>query len=130
MAGSLNKVQLIGNLGRDPEIKTFENGGKVANLAIATSESWKDKTTGERKEKTEWHRVSIFNDGLVGVVEKYLKKGAKVYIEGQLETRKWTDKDGKDQYSTEIVLRPYSGELQMLDAKKGEPEPELPPDAF
>ena len=93
MAGSLNKVQLIGNLGRDPEVRTFQNGGKVANLTIATSESWKDKETGERKERTEWHRVAIFNEGLVGVVEKYLKKGAKVYIEGQLETRKWADKE-------------------------------------
>ncbi len=120
MSGSLNKVQLIGNLGKDPEIRSFQNGGRVANLTIATSESWKDKTSGERKERTEWHRVSITNDGLVGVVEKYLKKGAKVYVEGQLETRKWTDKDGVERYTTEIVLRPYSGDLTMLDAKKGD----------
>ena len=131
MSGSLNKVQLIGNLGKDPEIRSFQNGGRVANLTIATSESWKDKTSGERKERTEWHRVSITNDGLVGVVEKYLKKGAKVYIEGQLETRKWTDKDGVERYTTEIVLRPYGGDLTMLDAKKGDDAPTLgEPPAF
>jgi single-strand DNA-binding protein len=114
MSSSLNKVQLIGHLGKDPEIRSFQNGGKAASLSLATSESWKDKETGERKERTEWHRISITNDGLVGVVEKYLKKGAKIYIEGQLETRKWTDKEGQERYSTEIVLRPYSGELLML----------------
>jgi single-strand DNA-binding protein len=129
MSGSLNKVILIGNVGKDPEIRSFQNGGKVANLTLATSESWKDKESGERKERTEWHRISITNDGLVGVVEKYVKKGAKLYIEGQLETRKWTDKDGQEKYSTEIVLRPYSGELLMLDAKKGESQPEAPADA-
>ena len=116
---SLNKVMIIGNLGRDPEIRSFSNGGKVANLRIATSETWKDKTTGEKKERTEWHTVSIMNEGLVGVVERYLKKGSKVYIEGQLETRKWQDQSGADKYSTEIVLRGFGGTLQMLDGKSG-----------
>src|SRR5262249_18312612 len=116
MAGSVNKVILVGNLGRDPEIRSFQNGGRVASFSIATSESWKDKSTGERKEKTEWHRISVLNENLVGVVERYLKKGAKVYIEGQLETRKWTDKDGQEKYSTEVVLRPFRGELTMLDS--------------
>lgn len=110
---------IIGNLGRDPEIRSFSNGGKVANLRIATSESWKDKTTGEKKERTEWHTISIMNEGLVGVVERYLKKGSKVYIEGQLETRKWQDQSGADKYSTEIVLRGFGGTLQMLDGKSG-----------
>ncbi len=129
MSGSLNKASIIGNLGKDPEIKSFQNGGKVANLTVATSESWKDKTTGERKERTEWHRVTIVNPGLIEVAEKYLKKGAKVYIEGRLETRSWKGKDGADRYTTEIVLRPYSGELTMLDARKGESaaDPGLPP---
>jgi len=117
MAGSVNKVILIGNLGADPEIRRTQDGRPVANLRLATSESWKDKTTGERKERTEWHRVSIMSDGLVTVAEKYLKKGAKVYIEGKLETRKWSDKDNQERYTTEIVLRPYSGELIMLDGK-------------
>lgn len=112
---SLNKVMLIGNLGRDPEIRSTQNGNRIASLNVATSENWKDKNTGERKEKTEWHRVSVFNDGLVGVIERYLKKGSKVFIEGQLETRKWQDKDGKDQYTTEIVLRNFGGTLTMLD---------------
>lgn len=112
---SLNKVQLIGNLGADPEIRSFQNGGRVANLRIATSESWKDKATGEKKEKTEWHTVAIFTDGLVGVAERYLKKGSKVYVEGQLQTRKWQDKDGNDRYSTEIVLQGYGASLVMLD---------------
>jgi single-strand DNA-binding protein len=115
---SLNKVMLIGNLGADPEIRSFQNGGKVANLRLATSESWKDKTTGERKERTEWHTVAIFNDGLVGVVERFLKKGSKVYIEGQLQTRKWQDKDGADRYSTEVVLQGFGGTLVMLDGAK------------
>jgi single-strand DNA-binding protein len=119
MAGSVNKVILVGNLGRDPEVRNFQNGGRVANLSLATSESWKDKATGERKERTEWHRVAIFNDRLVDVVEKYLKKGAKVYIEGQLETRKWTDKDGAEKYTTEVVLRQFRGELTMLDGRSG-----------
>ena len=119
MAGSVNKVILVGNLGRDPEVRTFQNGGKVCNLSIATSENWRDKATGERKEKTEWHRVAIFNERLAEVAEKYLKKGAKVYIEGQLETRKWTDQDGKERYSTEVVLRQFRGELTMLDGRSG-----------
>ncbi|MDE2028952.1 MAG: single-stranded DNA-binding protein [Alphaproteobacteria bacterium] len=119
MAGSVNKVILVGNLGRDPEIRAFQNGGRVANFSIATSESWKDKQTGEKKEKTEWHRISVLNENLVGVVERFLKKGSKVYVEGQLETRKWTNKDGQEQYTTEVVLRPYRGELTMLDGKSG-----------
>jgi single-strand DNA-binding protein len=118
MSGSLNKATLIGHLGKDPEIRTFQNGGRAASLSIATSESWKDKATGERQERTEWHRVSILSEGLIKVAEKYLKKGAKVYLEGKLETRKWTDKDGRDNTTTEIVLRPYSGELLLLDARK------------
>ncbi len=118
MAGSVNKVILVGNLGKDPEIRSFPNGGRVANFSIATSESWKDKTSGERKERTEWHRISVLNDALVGVVEKYVKKGSKLYIEGQLETRKY-EKDGRDVYTTEVVLRPYRGELTMLDSKGG-----------
>jgi single-strand DNA-binding protein len=118
MAGSVNKVILIGNLGKDPEIRTFPNGGRVANFSIATSESWKDKATGEKKERTEWHRVAVLNDALVKVVQDYLKKGAKVYIEGQLETRKY-EKDGREMYTTEIVLRPFHGELTMLDTKGG-----------
>lgn len=116
---SLNKVQLIGNLGADPEIRSFQNGNRVANLRIATSESWKDKATGEKKEKTEWHTVAIFTDGLVGVAERYLKKGSKVYVEGQLQTRKWQDKDGNDRYSTEIVLQGYGASLVMLDGVGG-----------
>lgn len=119
MAGSVNKVILVGNLGKDPEVRSFPNGGRVANFSIATSESWKDKATGEKKERTEWHRISVTNDALVGVVERYLTKGAKVYIEGQLETRKWTDKDGAEKYTTEVVLRPYRGELTMLDGRSG-----------
>ncbi|HQX27744.1 MAG TPA: single-stranded DNA-binding protein [Alphaproteobacteria bacterium] len=119
MAGSVNKVILVGNLGKDPEIRSMQSGDKVASFSIATSESWKDKATGERKEKTEWHRVSVWNQGLVKVIESYVKKGSKVYIEGQLETRKWTDKDGVEKYSTEVVLRPFRGELTMLDSKGG-----------
>ncbi len=117
MAGSVNKVILIGNLGRDPEIRTFQNGGKVCNLAIATSENWKDKQSGERKERTEWHRVAIFNEGLVRIAEQYLRKGSKVYLEGQLETRKWTDQQGVEKYTTEITLRPFRGEMTMLDGR-------------
>ena len=120
MAGSVNKVILIGNLGQDPEIRTFQSGGRVANLTIATSESWKDKATGERKEKTEWHRVAIFNEGLVKITESYLKKGSKVYLEGQLETRKWQDQSGQDRYTTEVVLRPFRGELTMLDSRNND----------
>lgn len=119
MSGSINKVILIGNLGANPEIKTMQSGNRVANLSIATSESWKDKTTGERKERTEWHRVVVFNQGLVGVCENYLKKGAKIYVEGQLETRSW-EQEGQRRYSTEIVLRPYSGDITMLEGR-GEP---------
>ncbi len=119
MAGSVNKVILIGNLGRDPEIRTFQNGGRVANLSLATSESWKDKTSGERKERTEWHRVVIYNDRLVDIAEKYLKKGAKLYLEGQLETRKWSDQSGVEKYTTEVVLRQFRGELTMLDGRGG-----------
>ncbi len=119
MAGSVNKVIIVGNLGKDPEVRTFQNGGRVASFSVATSENWKDKATGERKERTEWHRVSILNENLVGIAERYLKKGAKVYIEGQLETRKWTDKEGQEKYTTEVVLRPFRGELTMLDSKGG-----------
>ena len=117
MAGSVNKVILIGNLGRDPEVRTFQNGGKVCNLRIATSETWKDRNTGERRERTEWHSVAIFSEPLARVAEQYLKKGSKVYIEGQLETRKWQDQSGQDRYSTEVVLRPYRSELTMLDGR-------------
>jgi len=117
MAGSVNKVILIGNLGRDPETRTFQNGGKVCNLRIATSEQWKDKNTGERRERTEWHSVAIFSEPLARVAEQYLRKGSKVYIEGQLETRKWQDQNGQDRYSTEVVLRPYRSELTMLDGR-------------
>jgi single-strand DNA-binding protein len=119
MAGSLNKVMLIGNLGADPEIRTFNNGGKVANLRIATSETWKDRQTGERKEKTEWHTVAIFSEGLVSVVERYLKKGSKVFVEGKLQTRKWQDQNGQDRYSTEIVIQGLGGTLTMLDGAGG-----------
>ncbi|ALI54469.1 single-stranded DNA-binding protein [Celeribacter marinus] len=120
MAGSVNKVIIVGNLGRDPEVRTFQNGGKVCNLRIATSENWKDRTTGERKERTEWHSVAIFSEPLAKIAEQYLRKGSKVYIEGQLETRKWQDQSGQDRYSTEVVLRPYRGELTLLDARGGE----------
>jgi single-strand DNA-binding protein len=119
MAGSVNKVILIGNLGKDPEVRSMQNGGKVVNLSIATSESWRDKNSGERQEKTEWHRVVIFNEKLGEVAEKYLKKGAKVYIEGALQTRKWTDNSGAEKYSTEVVLQRFRGELTMLDGGKG-----------
>ncbi|AMU94369.1 MAG: single-stranded DNA-binding protein [Sphingopyxis terrae] len=119
MAGSVNKVILIGNLGADPEIKSFQNGGKIANIRIATSEQWKDRMTGERKERTEWHNVVINGDGLVGVVERYLKKGSKVYIEGSLRTRKWQDRDGNDRYTTEVVVAGMGGTLTMLDGAPG-----------
>ncbi len=119
MAGSVNKVILIGNLGRDPEVRTFQNGGKVCNLRIATSETWKDRNTGERRERTEWHSVAIFNENLARLAEQYLRKGSKVYIEGQLETRKWQDQSGQDRYSTEVVLRPYAGEMTFLDGRDG-----------
>ncbi|SLN16969.1 single-stranded DNA-binding protein [Pseudooctadecabacter jejudonensis] len=119
MAGSLNKVMIIGNLGRDPEVRSFQNGGKVCNLRIATSETWKDKNTGERREKTEWHSVAIFQEGLVRVAEQYLRKGSKVYIEGKLQTRKWQDQSGQDRYSTEVVLQGYDGVMTMLDGRDG-----------
>lgn len=117
MAGSVNKVILVGNLGRDPEVRTFQNGGKVCNLRIATSENWKDRNTGERRERTEWHSVAIFSEPLSRIAEQYLRKGSKVYIEGQLETRKWQDQSGQDRYSTEVVLRPYRSELTLLDGR-------------
>jgi single-strand DNA-binding protein len=117
MAGSVNKVILIGNLGQDPEVRTFPNGGRVCNLSVATSETWRDKQTGERRERTEWHRVAIFNENLVRIAEQYLRKGSKVYLEGQLETRKWQDQSGQDRYTTEVVLRPYRGELTLLDGR-------------
>ena len=117
MAGSVNKVILIGNLGRDPEVRTFQNGGKVCNLRIATSETWKDRNTGERREKTEWHSVAIFSEGLVRVAEQYLRKGSKVYLEGKLQTRKWQDQSGQDKYSTEIVLQGFDATLVMLDGR-------------
>ena len=119
MAGSVNKVILIGNLGADPEIRRTQDGRPIANLRVATSESWRDKTTGERKEKTEWHRVVIFNEGLCKIVEQYLKKGSKVYLEGALQTRKWQDKDGHDRYSTEVVLQGFNSQLTMLDTRGG-----------
>ncbi|MRX50244.1 single-stranded DNA-binding protein [Paracoccus sp. S-4012] len=119
MAGSVNKVILIGNLGQDPEIRSFPSGGKVANLRIATSESWRDKASGERRERTEWHSVAIYSEPLVRVAEQYLKKGAKIYVEGQLETRKWQDQSGNDRYSTEVALRPFRSELTMLDGRGG-----------
>lgn len=118
MAGSVNKVILLGNLGADPEIRTFQNGGKVCNLRIATSERWRDKNTGEQREKTEWHTVAIFNEGLVGVCEKYLKKGQSVYIEGKLQTRKWQDQSGNDRYSTDVVLQGYDGKLVMVGGRR------------
>ena len=117
MAGSVNKVIIIGNLGQDPEVRNFPSGGKVCNFSVATSENWKDKNTGERKERTEWHRVSITSEPLVRVAEQYLRKGSKVYLEGQLETRKWQDQSGQDKYTTEVVLRPYRSELTMLDGR-------------
>ena len=119
MAGSVNKVILIGNLGADPEVRNFQNGGKVCNLRIATSETWKDKNSGEKREKTEWHTVAIFNEGLVRIAEQYLKKGSEVYIEGQMQTRKWQDQSGADKYSTEVVLQGFNGTLTMLDGPSG-----------
>ncbi len=119
MAGSLNKVMLIGNLGRDPEIRSTQDGREIANLAIATSDSWRDKQTGERRERTEWHRVVIFSEGLVNVVKNYLQKGSKVFVEGSLQTRKWVDQSGQEKYTTEVVLQGYNGSLTMLDSKGG-----------
>ena len=117
MAGSVNKVILVGNLGRDPEVRSFQNGGKVCSLRIATSISWKDQQTGERRERTEWHSVSIFSEPLARIAEQYLRKGSKVYLEGQLETRKWQDQSGQDRYTTEVVLRPYRSALTLLDGR-------------
>jgi single-strand DNA-binding protein len=117
MAGSVNKVILVGNLGRDPEVRSFPSGGKVVSLRVATSENWRDKQTGERKERTEWHSVSIYNENLGRIAEQYLRKGSKVYLEGQLETRKWQDQSGQDRYTTEVALRPYRGELTLLDGR-------------
>ena len=119
MAGSVNKVIIVGNLGQDPEIRSFQNGGKVCNLSVATSENWKDKNSGERRERTEWHRVVIHAEPLVRLAKQYLRKGSKIYVEGQLETRKWQDQSGQDRYTTEVVLRPYSSSLTMLDSKSG-----------
>ena len=119
MAGSLNKVMLIGNLGADPEIRSFQNGGRVCNLRIATSEQWKDRNSGERQERTEWHNVAVFSEGLVNVCERYLRKGSKVYVEGQLRTRKWQDQSGNDRYTTEVVLQGFNGTLTMLDGAQG-----------
>ncbi len=119
MAGSVNKVILIGNVGQDPEVRQFQNGGQVASFSLATSESWKDKASGEKKDKTEWHRISVFSEGLVRIVQSYVKKGSKLYIEGQLETRKWQDKEGQDRYTTEIVLRNFNSTLTLLDSAGG-----------
>ena len=119
MAGSLNKVMLIGNLGKDPEVRSFQNGGKVCNFSLATSENWKDKNSGERREKTDWHNVAIFNENLVRIAEQYLKKGSKVYIEGSLQTRKWKDQSGADKYTTEVVLQNFNGTLVLLDGREG-----------
>ena len=119
MAGSVNKVILIGNLGADPEVRTFQNGGRVVNMRIATSETWRDRNTGERQERTQWHNVSIYSEPLARIAEQYLRKGSKVYVEGQLETRKWQDQNGNDRYTTEVALRPYRGELTLLDSRGG-----------
>jgi len=119
MAGSVNKVILVGNLGADPEVRQFQNGGQVCNLRVATSETWKDKNTGERREKTEWHQVAIFNEGLVRIAQQYLRKGSKVYLEGKLQTRKWQDQNGNDRYSTEVVLQGFDANLTMLDSAGG-----------
>ena len=120
MAGSVNKVILIGNLGKEPEVRAMQSGGRICNLRLATSESWKDRATGERQERTQWHQIVIFNEALVGVAERFLKKGSKVYVEGQLETRKWQDQSGQDRYTTEVVLRPFRGELTLLDRAGGD----------
>lgn len=123
MSGSVNKVILVGSLGKDPEVRTFQNGGKMVSLRLATSETWKDKATGERKERTEWHSVSIFAEPLARIAEQYLRKGSKVYLEGQLETRKWQDQAGNDRYSTEVVLRPFKGEMALLTKERQETAP-------
>ena len=123
MAGSVNKVILVGNLGSDPDVRAMQSGKKVCILSIATSETWKDRSTGQRKERTEWHRVVIFNEALVGICERFLRKGSKVYLEGQLETRKWTDQNGVEKYATEVVMRPYTGTLTMLDSANASQQP-------
>lgn len=119
MAGSVNKVILVGNLGKDPEVRSTQGGGKIVNFTLATSESWKDKSIGERKEKTEWHRVAVFNPNLAEIAERYLRKGSKVYVEGQLQTRKWTDQNGQERYATEVVLQQFRGDLTLLDSRGG-----------
>ncbi|MDP9196155.1 MAG: single-stranded DNA-binding protein [Pseudomonadota bacterium] len=119
MAGSVNKVILVGNVGKDPEIRTMQNGGRVASFSIATSESWKDKNTGERREKTEWHRIAVYSDALVGIIERFVRKGSKLFVEGALETRKWTDQSGQERYTTEVVLKQFRGELTLLDSRSG-----------
>ena len=124
---SVNKVILVGNVGKDPEVRSFQTGGRVASFSLATSEAWKDKQTGERRERVEWHRISVFNEALVGLTENYIRKGSKLYVEGQMETRKWTDKDGHEKYTTEVVLRPYRGQITMLDSAKDRPEVMTPP---
>ncbi|WP_337996195.1 single-stranded DNA-binding protein [Oleispirillum naphthae] len=129
MAGSVNKVILIGNLGRDPDIRTMANGNRAATLSLATSESWTDRATGQRQERTEWHRVAVFNDTLVGVLEKYARKGSKLYVEGQLKTRKWTDQSGVERYTTEVVVHAFKGEITLLDKPAGTP-PAADPDAY
>ncbi len=130
MSSSLNKVMLIGNLGQDPEIRNFPSGGRVASFSLATSESWKDKASGEKKEKTEWHRISVFSEPLVALCERYVKKGSKLYLEGRLETRKWQDQAGQERQTTEIVLRPYAGEITLLDAtSRGAAVPQEPVEA-
>lgn len=120
MAGSVNKAILVGNLGRDPEVRTTQSGDKIVNLSLATSESWRDKRTGERRDATEWHRVTIFSNGLAEIAESYLRKGSKIYVEGKLQTRKWQDQSGQDRYTTEVVLQPYNGKLVMLDSANGQ----------
>lgn len=122
MSGSVNKVILIGNVGRDPEVRSTNNGTRIASLSLATSESWRDKASGEKRERTEWNRIAVFNEHLVDVVEKYVNKGSKLYVEGQLQTRKWTDKDGNDRYTTEVVLQRFGGTIQILDGGKREPD--------
>lgn len=121
MGYSVNKVQLLGNVGQEPDIRTFESGNRAANFTLATSERWKDRTTGEQRERTEWHRIAVFNDGLVGVIQKYVRKGSKLYVEGQLRTRKWTDSQGMDRYTTEIVIQNFNGDLVLLDRREGVP---------
>ena len=126
MAGSINKVILVGNIGRDPEVRSTQSGGKIVNLSVATSETWRDKASGERKERTEWHRVVIFNEHIAKIAEAYCRKGSKVYVEGQLQTRKWQDQSGQDRYSTEVVLSNFKGELQLLDGGKAREESDAP----